>query len=112
MFDFCPYRGLRVFPLFRLVLTAFAELTHLAGATINLIPDLLAGFITYFGIFSLLSAKVSAIPVESFFLSMHEFRSHGYIMNISRRSLDSVDNTTVPVHANMSLISEVLPFFT
>ena len=79
MFYLGPYRGLCVFPLFGLVLTAFAELAHLAWAAVDLIPDLLAGFVAYFGIFTLLSAKVSTVSVESFFLSVHEFRSHGCI---------------------------------
>ena len=33
-----------MFPLLGLVLTAFAELAHLAGATVDLIPNLLVGF--------------------------------------------------------------------
>ena len=41
MFYLGPYRGLCVFPLLGLVLTAFAELAHLAGATVDLIPKFL-----------------------------------------------------------------------
>ena len=91
-------------PLLRLVLTAFAELAHLTGATIDFISDLLAGIVAYFGVFSLLSPEVSAVSIESFFLPMHEFRSHGHIMHIGCRSLDSMDNAAGPVYANMRLI--------
>ena len=52
MFDFGTHGRLCVFPFLCLVLTAFAELAHLAGATVDLIPNLLAGFVSYFGIFS------------------------------------------------------------
>ena len=73
MFYLGPYRGLCVFPLLGLVLTAFAELAHLAGATVNLIPNLLAGFVAYFSVFAFLSAQVSAVSVEGFF---HETRGN------------------------------------
>ena len=107
MFDLRPYRRLRMLPLLSLVLTAFAELAHLAGATVDLIPNLLAGFVSYFGIFSLLCAKVSAVSVERLFLSVHEFGGHSHIGYIGRRGLDCVNNTTVSVHANMCLVSKI-----
>ena len=107
MFYLGSYRGLCVFPLLGLVLTAFAELAHLAGATVDLIPNLLAGFVSYFGIFSLLCAEVPAVSIECIFLSVHEFGCHGHIGYIGCRRLDSVYNTAVPVHTNMCLISEM-----
>ena len=107
MFDLGTHGRLCVFPFLCLVLTAFAVLADFAGATVDLIPDLFAGFVSYFGIFSLRCAEVPAVSVECIFLSVHEFGCHGHIGYIGCRSLNSVNNTAVPVHTNMCLISEM-----
>ena len=79
---------------------------------VDLVFDLFPGSIPGYGILSLLSAQVSAVTVDSFFLTGQQLRRHRDVMGIGSGHLNGVRQTAVLVHADMGLVAEVpgIPF--
>ncbi len=86
MFDLGSHGRLRMLPFLGLVLTAFAELAYLAGATDDLIPNLLAGSVVYFGVlrysvprYPLSPLRVSSSPCMSWNPPRKTLRKSDYL---------------------------------
>lgn len=107
MLHFCPNRGFLTFPAFELPWSPGRLLFDLRRAAIDLVTNGLAGVVFDHGILSLVGTEISAVPVHDAFFSSQQFRKHCDVMNIGGCHLDSVNQTTVLVHANMSLVAKV-----
>ena len=107
MLHFCPNRGFLTFSASELPSCPGRLLFDLRRAAIDLVTNGLAGVVFDHGILLLVGTEISAVPVHDAFFSSQQFRKHCDVMNIGGCHLDSVNQATVLVHANMSLVAKV-----
>ena len=79
----------------------------LGRPAVGFIFDLFSLGIPGNGIIPFFGTEISAVPVHDAFFSSQQFRKHCDVMNIGGCHLDSVNQATVLVHANMSLVAKV-----
>ena len=79
----------------------------LRWSAVDFVPDLFPGSIPGYGILSLLSAQVSAITVDSFFLSGQQLRRHRDVMGVGSGHFNGVRQSAVLVHTDVGLVAEV-----
>lgn len=89
------------------ILTAFSQLLYLGWTVVDFLFDFAAGLIPDDRIIPLLSAKISAVAVNSIFFSGQQLRYHCDIMCIGTDHLKTVNQVAILICTDMSLISEM-----
>ena len=107
MFNFGAYGRFLVFSAFDLGLGAGGKVLALAGTAIDFVMNFPAGLVFLRGFRTLVCANVRTVPIDSLFFAGQKIRSNGNVMYIGSCHFDCVDQTSIVIHAKVSLIAKM-----
>ena len=111
---FSTDRGFFVFCFLCGILAAFAQFLHLGWPAIDSVFDFAASLVADDRIAALFCSEVTAVAIYFIFISGQQLGCFCGVMDISCCCLHGMNQSTVLIHADMCLITEVpgIAFFT